>query len=440
MLLLLGFALAGCGGPAGTASPQAPASEPPAATAESASPATATGECPAAAQGQSIEMWSPLTGPDGETMTQLANEFSASNSMDITVSHVAQPEYVQKLNAAAAANGLPAMTVVRAINVAELAARNVLRPFNAEALAVLGDVSGDFPANVWNAGEFRGERYSVPLDVNPLVMFYNKEMFAAAGVEEPGTEPWTPEEFQAALDKLEASGVQPISIGDAFNGATLFQTLIRQFGGALTNEDGTQVTYNSEAGIRALETVRDLKAKYSPDVSGAGDPEVGVFKQGQAAIVIHGPWWIADLQRLDFVGFAPIPQVGDQYAVWAGSHQLALTTDDPAQQAAAACWTKWLSENSVGWAKAGQVPARTSVRENPQLAEIAPPVAAIAAIAPDVILLPQVPELEGALWGQFGPAVDSVLQGQTSDVKAALDQAAAQSQQIIDENAQRYAP
>ena len=65
-------------------------------------------------------------------------------------------------------------------------------------------------------------------------MFYNKEMFAAAGVEEPGTEPWTPEEFQAALDKLEASGVQPISIGDAFNGATLFQTFIRQFGGALT--------------------------------------------------------------------------------------------------------------------------------------------------------------------------------------------------------------
>lgn len=435
MLLVLVSLLAACG-PSGAT--QTPRPSPSPVGGGSPSPETG-GECPAAAQGKTVDMWSPLTGPDGQTMTELAERFSRENSLGITVNHVAQPEYVQKLNAAAAAKQLPAMTVVRVINVGELAARNVLKPFSSEALAVLGsDFAADFPENVWIRGEYRGERYSVPLDIHPLVMYYNKEMFQAAGVPEPGTEPLQRADFEALLEKLQASGVQPIAIGTAFQGATLFQTFIRQFGGALTNEEGTQVTYNSEAGVRALEYVRDLKAKYSPDISGAGDPEVGVFKQARAAIVIHGPWHIADLQRLDFVGFAPVPQVGQEYAVWAGSHQLALTTDDPATQAAAACWIKWLSDNSVEWAKAGQVPARNSVRTSPDLAQKAPPIATVAGIVDRAIILPQVPELEGALWGQFGPAVDAVLMGETTDIKGALDQAAAQSQQIIDENKERY--
>src|SRR5688500_6684255 len=66
-----------------------------AADAETTEPAATT--CPAEAEGQSIEMWSPLTGPDGETMTGLAERFSSENELGISVEHVAQPEYVQKL-------------------------------------------------------------------------------------------------------------------------------------------------------------------------------------------------------------------------------------------------------------------------------------------------------------------------------------------------------
>jgi len=387
-------------------------------------------------------MWSPLTGPDGDEMSALAQRFSTENEWGITVEHVAQPEYVQRLNAAAAADELPAMTVVRVINVGELAARNVLQPFSEEVMAILGgeDFGSDFPENVWVRGEYNGERYSVPLDIHTLVMYYNRDMFEAAGVEEPGTEPLSRDAFESALADLEASGVQPIAIGTGFQGATLFQTLIEQFGGSLANEEGTEVTFASEAGVEALEYVNELKQQYSPDISGANDPEVAFFKQGGAAIVIHGPWHIADLSQLDHVGFAPFPQIGDEYAVWAGSHQLGLTTDDPAQQAAAACWMKWLSDNSVHWAAAGQIPARNSARESAELAEVAAPIAQVASVVDEAIILPQVPELEGALWGQgFGPVVDGVLLGEVDDVGAALEQAASQSQQVVDENIERYA-
>jgi multiple sugar transport system substrate-binding protein len=445
-IALVALLATACGG-AATSPGASPAGSPPATGSPGAespgaeSPGAA--ECPASAQGQRVEMWSPLTGPDGDEMSRLADQYTSENGMDITVAHVAQPEYVQKLEASAAAQQLPAMTVVRVINVGQLAARNVLKPFSDEVMGILGEeFATDFPDNVWTRGEYNGQRYSVPLDMHPLVMYYNKEMFSAAGVDEPGEEPMDREAFEAALAALKQGGAaQPIAVGTAFQAATLFQTFIARFGGSLTNEDGTEVSYNSEEGIQALEYVNQLHQENSPNISGPNDPEVGVFKQGQAAIVIHGPWHISDLSQLDFVGFAPIPQIGDQYAVWGGSHQLALTTDDPAVQAAAACWIAWLSEHSTQWAAAGQVPARNSARESEELGTAAPAIAAVAPAEADaVIILPQVPGLEGALWDEFGPVVDGVLAGDVTDVGAALNEAAGRSQQKVDENIEQFAP
>ena len=453
LLVLFSLVLSACGGGG------SPATEPPAATQEAPEVPAATeepaeepgateapvtgggGECPAGVEGMSLEMWSPFTGPDGDEMTALADRFSSENPCGVTVTHVAQPEYVQKLEAGAAAGQLPAMTAVRAINVAQLAARNVLKPFSAEAMAVFGeDIASDFPDDLWNVGVYNGERYSFPLDVHPLVMFYNKELFAAAGIEEPGAEPWTREEFEDALTKLEESGATPLSLGTAFQAAALWQALIRQYGGSLTDEAGTTATYNSEAAVQALERIKELRDKYTPEVSGTGDPDVNVFKQGDVGMTFHGPWWISDLQQLDYVGFAPLPTIGDQPATWGGSHQIGFTTDDPTAQAAGAVWIRWLSENSMEWAKAGQVPARQSIRDDPALAEAAAPIAQVAESANIVVILPQVAALEPALWDQFGPVIDAYLAGDVTDPAAALEEANARSQQVMDENVSTFAP
>ncbi len=443
MLLVLSLLLTACGGgetPAATTPPQA--TEAPAEEATEAPGATeapvGSAECPAGVEGQAIEMWSPFTGPDGDEMTALAERFSSENTCGITVTHVAQPEYQQKLEAAAAAGGLPAMTAVHATRIAALVSRNVLKPFGPEAMGVFGDFGSEFPEELWSVGEINGERYSIPLDVHPLVMFYNKELFAAAGIEEPGAEPWTSAEFEDALAKLEASGVTPLSLGNAFQAAALFQALIRQYGGSLTDEAGATATYNSAAGVQALEKIKELRDKYTPDIAGTGDPEVNFFKEGNVGMTFHGPWWISDLQKIDFVGFAPLPTIGEEPATWGGSHHLALTSDDPAAQAAAAVWIKWLSDNSADWAAAGQVPARQSVRDDPNLASVAAPIAQVAESANMVALPTQAAGLEGALWDQFGPVIDAYLAGDVTDVQAALDEAVAKSQQVMEENISTY--
>jgi ABC-type glycerol-3-phosphate transport system substrate-binding protein len=86
LLLALSILLSACGGGAPVET-EAPAG------------GGGTAECPAGVQGQSFEMWSPFTGGDGDEMTALAERFSAENPCGITVTHVAQPEYVQKLEA-----------------------------------------------------------------------------------------------------------------------------------------------------------------------------------------------------------------------------------------------------------------------------------------------------------------------------------------------------
>ena len=425
------------GGAAATSAPGAPE-----ATAATGGGTASAGACSDAGKGQQITMWSPLTGPDGDEMTQLANQFSKENSLGITVKHTAQPDYLQKLNTAAAGNSLPEMTVIRAGDIGEMVARNVLKAISDAALTEAGGadmLKGQFTEAVWNAGQVKDKRYTVPLDTHPLVLYYNKDMFQKAGITMPTDRPMTKEEFEKAVDALTKDGVAGVSIGTAFQTGAWFQGLIRQFGGDITNADGTQATYNSEQGVQAATYIHDLKAKTTPQVNGAGDPEVKLFQQQKAAMVFHGPWHISDMVKLPFVGFAQMPQIGSSYSVWGNSHQLAMTTEDPAKQAAAGCWIGWLSQNSVQWAKAGPVPARKSARESADLATVAPAVAAFAKEIEGVKFLPAVPGLESALWGQgFEPPLNAYLLGQSQDIKKGLDDAAAKSDQIIKDNAAKY--
>src|SRR5690349_20267677 len=446
MLALFASLIAACGGGGGgAAATSAPAAG--GGTAATAAPAAgggaaSAGACTDAGKGQSITMWSPLTGPDGDEMTGLANKFSQENSLGIKVTHTAQPEYLQKLETAAAGNSLPDMTVIRAGDIGQEVARNVLKPMSDAALTEAGGadmLKGQFTDAVWNAGQVKDKRYTVPLDTHPLVLYYNKDMFQKAGITMPTDRPMTKEEFEKAVDALNKDGIAGVSIGTAFQTGAWFQALIRQFGGDITNADGTQATYNSEQGVQAATYIHDLKAKTTPQINGAGDPEVKFFQQQKAAMVFHGPWHISDMVKLPFVGYAQMPQIGSTYSVWGNSHQLAMTTDDPAKQAAAGCWIGWLSQNSVQWAKAGQVPARKSARESADLATVAPPVAAFAKEITAVKFLPPVAGLEGALWGQgFEPALNAYLLGQSQDIKKGLDDAAAKSNQIIKDNAAKY--
>ena len=383
-----------------------------------------------------LQYWNPFTGPDGPFMGQMVDAFNASHP-DIKVTMTSQGEYYTQLATAAAADTLPDVAIVHADQVSTQAFRNVLRPMD-DLVAEMGIAASDYPAGVWNAGEVAGRRYAIPLDIHPMTAFYNADLLATAGFTAP---PKTGAEFEAIAAALTGNGNQGFDITGGFPVQQIFQQMLHQFGGTEFNADGTQATWNSEAGVKALQWMKDVQTKYSePNLE--VDAELNAFKTGTVGMVWNGIWQTSNVtgDGVEFDGRATaVPQIGPQMAVWAGSHQLTLPirkTVDPCKDQAAAVFIKYLVQNSVTWAKGGQIPASASVRASAEFKAVEPQ----ASIAPSVdyaFFPPSVPGITDA-FGPLGEAVGAVMNGTTSDIRGALNDAAQRANEILAQNKATY--
>jgi multiple sugar transport system substrate-binding protein len=225
----------------------------------------------------------------------------------------------------------------------------------------------DFFAPVWRGGSYRGQRYGIPLDVHPLGMYFNARAFADAGIVAP---PATADEFEDALARLKAGGFShPFWIPTAWPAHLMFESLLWQNGGSPFSEDGTRVTFASDAGVRALEWMQGIARRgYSPSAVGI-DAQWNAFVNGTNAIAWDGIWMLQNAGDVPGgAAAAPLPRIGGQRAVWANAHHLVIFGRpklDAARVQAAMVFIHWLSHHSLEWARAGQIPARNSVRETP---------------------------------------------------------------------------
>jgi multiple sugar transport system substrate-binding protein len=391
------------------------------------------GECPFV----ELSYWNPFTGPDGPFMGEMVDQFNAEHE-NINVTMNSQADYYTQLTTAAASGTLPDVAIVHADQVATQAFRNVLGPIDDVVGAM--DISGDdFPDAVWAAGEINGTRYAIPLDIHPMTMFYNADLFEQYGVAEA---PTTREEFEQAAASMTADGNYGFMITTGFPVAQIFQQLLHQFGGSEFNEAGTEVTWNSEAGVQALEWMRNAQQQYS-EQNLEVDAELNAFRSGNAGMVWNGIWQTTNLtgEGVLFEGVATaVPQIGPEPAVWAGSHQLTVPIQpgeiDECRQAAIGTFIQYMLDNSVTWARAGQIPASNAVRQSAEFQEVSPQ-AQIAPSVENAIFPPSVPGITDAL-GPMGEAVSAVMSGEATDIQATLDSAAQRGNQILEENRQTY--
>lgn len=383
-----------------------------------------------------LQYWNPFTGPDGPFMGQMVDAFNAANP-NIRVTMTSQAEYYTQLTTAAAADTLPDVAIVHADQVATQAFRGVLRPID-DLIGTMGISGDDYPEAVWAAGEVAGKRYAIPLDIHPMTMFVNMDLLKAAGI---NAAPKTAEEFEAAAQAVTQGDNKGFDITGGFPVQQIFQQMLHQFGGSEFNEEGTEVTWNSDAGVQALQWMKDVQSKYShPNLE--VDAELAAFKSGAVGMIWNGIWQTTNVtgEGVEFDGQATaVPQIGPNPAVWAGSHQLTLparANPDPCKDAAAAMFIKYLVDNSVTWAKAGQIPASNKVRASAEFQAVEPQVS-IAPSVENAIFPPSVPGITDA-FGPLGEAVGAIMNGTETDIKAALDNAAQRATQILEENKATY--
>ncbi|MET0673381.1 MAG: extracellular solute-binding protein [Microbacterium pygmaeum] len=159
-----------------------------------------------------------------------------------------------------------------------------------------------------------GAWYGIPNYGEFVTVYYNKDAFAAAGIEIPTTY----EEFTAALDTFAAQGVTPLAeAGLEYPlGQLWYQLALSEADRQFVNDyqlyenpvdwQGDEITY-------ATETLLDYvdKGYISPDVSGVKAEDAGVsFINGSAPIFVSGSWWygrfVNEITDFDF-GIFPFP-------------------------------------------------------------------------------------------------------------------------------------
>ena len=297
----------------------------------------------------------------------------------------------------------------------------------------------DFAETVWNAGIYDDKRYGIPLDIHPLGFYYNTTLLQQGGITEP---PKDRESWEAALAGMKGKGVQnPFWATATWPAHLIFISLLGQFGGSLYNEDATEATFASDAGVEALEWYASHVDKGFSPPNVANDAQAQAFRQGRDAMTWDGIWMMnewAKVEGLDW-GAAPLPTIGEKPAVWASSHQLTVMQQrqpDENKLHAARDFLAWLSENSIEWAKSGQIPARNSVRESDEFAGLEVQ-STLAGQLENVVFPPTVPGIGDVTAPTFEQAVNTVVLGK-AEPKAALEDAQKKANALLEDNRKKY--
>lgn len=335
-----------------------------------------------------LTYWHGFTGPDLPLMEQLIADFNAAHP-GITVRGEAIPwgNLWQQLEPSVAAGRAPDVVAVNEDVVTGFILRGALAPMSDAALDAAGVDAERFFGPLWETGVVDGSVYAVPVHSVMLVMYYNRAMFEAAGLD-PDAPPTDREGFLAAARALttDTAGRHPGDAGfDAGNlatwaagipspwmGGTIAYAVAAQNG--VTFVEGADAdfapNFDSPAANEAIQFLVDLVRVHGVSPANATEgSEIDAFRQGRAAMNFNGVWMLgqyAEQPGLDF-GVAPFPQLGtERYATWGGSSHLAMPVQrraDAARQEAAMTFIGWMTqpEQNLFWTAAGGLPTQAAV-------------------------------------------------------------------------------
>lgn len=144
-------------------------------------------------------------------------------------------EYKALNNALEAGSGIPDIAMIEYFAIPEYVIKGSLKNLNDYGTAKYKDF---YTPGTWNAVNFNGGMYGMPVDSGPMAFYYDKEVFDKAGISEP---PSTWDEFYQDAKKIKQIGSY---ITNDPGNAGFFNAMVWQAGGHpySTSKDGTKVT------------------------------------------------------------------------------------------------------------------------------------------------------------------------------------------------------
>lgn len=242
-----------------------------------------------------LQIWA-VPGQDGYTEL-MAKEFGKQHpDVTIDIRKVAFADINDEALRAVMSGTGPDLIPVDNPNTAMFASKNALldlTPYLEKSKVI--DVKQIYPGPLQNAS-WAGKVYAMPRGANTLALYYNEDMFKAAGLD-PNKPPQTWDELYATAKKLNnpAKGVYGLAFSALGTEEGTFQFLpFVQAAGADWNK------LNDPGAVRAVEFWRKLldEKLASPDtVSRSQSEAAATFVNGNAAMDISGPWELPGFEK-----------------------------------------------------------------------------------------------------------------------------------------------
>lgn len=253
------------------------------------------------AEKKKVVLWHLWTGAEAGYVDEAVAAYNAQSDL-YEVEAVSTPDS-QKIMVAIQAGTGPDITDDFTNNIGSYASKGIMMPLDDKIAEVGADLS-DFVPSTLEACRYEGKLYALPVGMNLMALFYNKDLLAEAGYTEP---PKTMEElYQMAVDttKVNDDGTIDVLGFPDFPSVYYMDNFAAALGGGWYDENGKPASPDNEGNLMALQYAVKYREQFGVDnvakFGSAGkylDP-TDPFLAGKETFRVDGNWLGQNIKEL----------------------------------------------------------------------------------------------------------------------------------------------
>lgn len=337
---------------------------------------------------ETLVFWNLFGGGDGTRMQAMEAGYRdkyGPNSLQATTFAWGNPYYT-KVTLATVGNKPPDVAISHLTRAKPLWSGGLLEPITDADLASVGLSASDFAQRPWDAQRTGGDTIAIPLDTHPIVMFFNQDVCAKAGLVDRSGKLERLDDmdaFESALAAIsKVTGGVALTIpnvgGETATPWRVFWTFYNQHKGVspFLSDNGSRLTVDegvfADVNNRLQSWVKKGWVNRGLDYATA---ESYMFT-GKAGLYLEGEWEITTAQSVKGLkfGMVPLPTLYDQPATQADSHTFVLPRKNRSQgeRHQAMLFLRSMLDQSMTWAKGGHIPAYLPVADSAAYKALSP--------------------------------------------------------------------
>lgn len=237
-----------------------------------------------------LEFWNSWTGSDGDTLVEKVNEFNETNPYGITINMDISSSFAEKLSTSLPTGEAAPLVLLGAAD----------RFTYQEYLLDINDIwentslsEDEFNASAMSAMKIGDDLYSIPFQNSMYYLYWNKDLFEAAGLD-PESPPQSYEEWSEMAAQITNEDLNVYGSGLIMSYGNHEMCMMQMLSGRLvTKTDDGKWSVNIEHNTGVKEYLEWMKSVFDSGNNPKDNGVESMFNAGQIGLMLNGPWHAA---------------------------------------------------------------------------------------------------------------------------------------------------